>query len=283
VKASAELPSALFSIVWNSADRAAGSHDDVFSLYQKRWHWSRRSPDNDLKETIATAASLREIGSIFGQHFREGEAEWASFFCAPRVEGVDSEGLEDEMDIFPLDDVLREIAPVFSRTTISPLEYGNGRNWFIWRSSEARPNTARGLSDKREHHLFWFTTTDLSGPPRMLFHNVRPPQAGDPADRWSAWEIALASDEIVLHSVWQNDVATGAFCAVLDRSLPGTTTLEFLESVSPSWKRLPSGEIADSWGNLVVSQSADWDALNLEFEWADRDTLQNRQGPPSDD
>jgi hypothetical protein len=283
VKASAELPSALFGIVWDSGARAAGSHDDVFSLYQKRWHWSRRSLDNGRKETFATAASLHEIGSIFGQHFREGEAERASFFCAPKAEGVDSEGLEDDMDMFPLDDVLQEIAPVFSRTTISPLEYGNGRNWFIWRWSEARPNTARGPTDKREHHLFWFTTTELSGPPRMLFHNVRPPQAGDPSDRWSAWEIALASDDIVLHSVWQNDVGTGAFCAVLDRSLPGATTLEFFESVSPSWKKLPSGEIADSWGNLVVSPSADWDALNLEFEWANRDALENRQGLLSDD
>ena len=260
-----EIPDSLFMVKWSAFGNPEQIRTDFLELHGKEWHWFSRENGSSQRLHNASASSLEQISGAYGAYFGEGAAESAEFLCAPRI----GDDLINEKEVFaetfPLDVILNEIAHIFSRTSVSALEYGDRRKWFIWRSSYFRPNSVGDMKAPRAHHLFWFPLGDLPRLPKLLYFNVRPPQPSKSGMRWSAWEIALKVNHLILHSYWDVDLATGATASILDTSSEGMSPLEFLSSSSPSWKMRPDGSLADAWGHLVMKSPEEWDSLGLEI------------------
>jgi len=269
-----DLPSSLFEVKWGSEHQPDNHNIDRFRLYGHKWHW-HWSCKNDLNEVeMGTSESLRDIAKLFATNKDDGEALYAEFFCAPGIESVIKEGMEDSLAIFPLDAIFEEIENVFSRIKYSYLEYGAGRRWMVARFSDWAPSHYVDGTKNSSHHLFWFDAEGIEDMPELVYINHQMPDDLSTGDNWKCWELLLRSSEhLIMCTAPRGEPAV---CQILDLSFePGPNTanpVDFLSSCSNSLTVVPDpgleddwGGLRDNWGYLVFGKNANLDSLGLEF------------------
>jgi len=272
-----ELPSSVFEIKWGSYHQPDNHKIDRFRLYGQLWHW-HRSSKSDLSEVeMGSTKTLREIAKLFASQNEVGEAMYAQFFCAPRIETIASEGMEDSLPIFPLDAILEEIENVFSKIKSSFLEYGNQRRWMIRRFTYWAPSHFLEGTSNAAHHLFWFDIENLESEPEinLVYINVEMPKDLSAGDYWNSWEVLLrSSGQLILCTAPRGKPA---FSTMLDMNAkPDPNNLnpvDFLSQFSESLNVLPNEGLIDAWGHITIGPNADLDSLDLEFLRVEKDWL----------
>lgn len=266
-KATFDLPSSLFEVKWGSKHNPDNHNIDRFRLFEGAWHW-HRSYKNDLTETLmGTSATLRDISKLFATHNEDGEALYAQFFCAPGIESVIKEGLEDSLDIFPLDSILEEIENVFSKISYSYLEYGAGRQWMIVRFSDWAPSHFTDGTQNKTSHLFWFDAEGIESQPELVYINHEMPDDINNGDNWKTWEVLLRSSEQLI--LCTSPRGEPSCCQRLDLSFElspaDMTPTQFLFLNTSSLTVAPDLSLRDAWGHLILGGHEARESLELEF------------------
>lgn len=262
-----ELPSSLFEVKWGSNRQPDNHNIDRFRLYGHNWHWHRSCKNNSNEIQMGTSESLRGIAKLFATNNDDGEALYAQFFCAPRIESVTEEGMEDSLDIFPLDTIFEEIENVFSRIKYSYLEYGAGRRWMVARFSDWAPSHFIDGTQNSSHHLFWFDAEPIEELPELVYINHEMPDDLSAGDTWKSWELLLRSSEhLILCTAPRGEPAV---CQILEipseprPDLMSPTSFLFLHTASLTVA--PDLGLRDAWGYLVLGKYAETDSLGLNF------------------
>jgi hypothetical protein len=274
VTATFELPSSMFQVKWGSYTNPDDDNIDRFRLYERKWHWHRSHTSNLNEVEMGASESLRGIAKIFAEQNEDGEALDADFFCAPRIETVIDEGMEDSLEIFPIDAIFEEIENVFSKIEYAYLEYGAGREWMVVRFSDWAPSYFLDGTQNMAHHLFWFDAKGIDFKPEMVYINHEMPDDLAAGDNWKSWELLLrSSGKLILCTAPREK---GALCHTIDLTVePGPNVMnpiEFLSSCAQSLTVVPApglednqAGLEDSWGYVVFGQNADIDSLGFEF------------------
>lgn len=268
-----EMPSSIFEVKWGSEHRPDNHNIDRFRLYGHKWHWHRSCKNDPNEVEMGTSESLRGIAQLFSTQNEYGEALYAQFFCAPRIESIMLEGKEDSLAIFPLDAILEELENVFSRIEFAYLEYGAGRQWMVVRFSDWAPSHFLSGTYEKSSHLFWFDAEGIESVPQLVYINHEMPEDLSNGDNWKTWEVLLRSDEHLILCTAPRGQA--AVCHRLDLSAePGAfilTPMDFLFSSSKCLMMTEEegsdslwGNLKDAWGHLIFGD-ADLDSLGLEW------------------
>jgi hypothetical protein len=266
-KATFELPSSLFEVKWGSQHRPDNHNIDRFRLFEGMWHWHRSCKD-DLNEIyMGTSESLRGISQLFSTQNEDGEALYAEFFCAPRIESVLEEGKEDSLAIFPLDAILEEIENIFSRIKYSFLEYGAGRQWMIVRFSDWAPSHFTDGTQKKASHLFWFDAEGIESLPQLVYINHEMPDDSITGDNWKTWEVLLRSEaQLILCTSPRGEPS---YCQRLDMSFESSPEFmspsQFLFLHTSSLTVAPDLSLRDAWGYLILGGQKARESLGLGF------------------
>ena len=274
VTATFELPSSMIQVKWSSYNNPDDVNIDRLRLYERKWHWHRSFTSNLQEAEMGTSESLRGIAKIFAEQNEYGEALDADFFCAPRIETVIDEGMEDSLEIFPIDAIFEEIENVFSKIEYAYLEYGAGREWMVVRFSDWAPSYFLDGTQNISHHLFWFDAKGIDFKPELVYINHEMPDDLSAGDNWKSWELLLrSSGKLILCNAPREK---GALCCTIDLTVePGPNAMnpiEFLSSFAQSLTVLPASGLVpnraglkDAWGYIGFGTEADLDSLGLEF------------------
>ncbi len=251
--ASRELPAALVELLYlrpSEDETQLLSYDrHLIALWEHTWHWIHR---DFADEVLFSSQSLREVASTMA-------AMATPFEFAHMVVITGTEGFEEESpwEIFPIEQVLEEVGPLFQKTPKFLMEFGT-REFKVIPVTTWAPRYYLDGTEESQTHLLYVQTNIGDYDEHLIFVNMNMDNDNLDSSRWDTVEVGmLYGNEIVIVQTYR-----GTAQHYSDSRIPADVhraelisldeARKFIEIVATSVER--DGEtFVDVWGHATLS------------------------------